>query len=95
VRSQLFWSYASSTGPVDPTRVVVGFCRGGRDLFCGALCLRVRLTRVVRLCVARVSSGARRSDAYRLMGYALFKAYRPHARYQVVCSTRFAWGSQA
>src|SRR5450432_2461540 len=48
VRSQLFLSYASSTGPIGPTRVVVGFRRGGRDLFCGALCLRVRLTRVVR-----------------------------------------------
>ena len=27
-----FW-YASSTGPVGPTRVVMGFRRGGRDLF--------------------------------------------------------------
>jgi hypothetical protein len=81
VRSQLFWSYASSTGPVGPTPVVVGFRRGGRDLFCGALCLRVRLTCVVRLCVARVSPGARRPDACRLMGCVLFEAYRPHARY--------------
>jgi hypothetical protein len=68
VRSQLFWSYASSTGPVGPTRVVVGFRRGGRDLFCSALCLRVRLARVVRLCVARVSPGARRPDACRSIG---------------------------
>jgi hypothetical protein len=67
VRSQLFWSYASSTGPVGPTRVVVGFRRGGRDLFCAALCLRVRLTRVVRLCMARVSPGARRPNACRSM----------------------------
>jgi hypothetical protein len=49
VRSQLFLWYASPTGPVRPTRVIVGFCKGGRDLFCDALCLRVRLTRVVRL----------------------------------------------
>src|SRR5450755_4585404 len=67
VRSQLFLWYASSTGPVGPTRVVVGFRRGGRDLFCSALCLRVRLTRVVRLCVARVSPEARRPDACRSM----------------------------
>ena len=72
VRSQLFWSYASSTGPVGPTRVVVGFRRGGRDLFCSALCLRVRLTRVVRLCVARVSPGARRPDACRSMVWLRF-----------------------
>jgi hypothetical protein len=51
--------YASSTGPVGPTRVV-GFRRGGRDLFCGAL-----------------PEGT------------------PYTRYQVVYSTRFAWGSQA
>src|SRR5450755_1634606 len=72
VRSQLFWSYASSTGPVGPTRVVVGFRRGGRDLFCSALCLRVRLTRVVRLCVARVSPGARRPDACRSISWLRF-----------------------
>jgi hypothetical protein len=59
--------YASSTGPVGLTRVVVGFRRGGRDLFCGALCLRVRLTRVIRLCVARVSPEACRPDACRSM----------------------------
>jgi hypothetical protein len=89
VRSQLFLSYASSTGPIGPTRVVVGFRRGGRDLFCGALCLRVRLTRVVRV-VVRVSYGACRPHACRcgipqrrerpLLGCALPEARRPHAR---------------
>src|SRR5450755_2964305 len=69
VRSQLFLWYASPTEPVGPTRVVMGFRRGGRDLFWGALCLRVRLTRVVRLYVARVSPGARRPDACRSMGF--------------------------
>jgi hypothetical protein len=59
--------YASSTGPIGPTRVVVGFRRGGRDLFCGALCLRVRLTRVVRLYITRVSPEACRPDACRSM----------------------------
>jgi hypothetical protein len=93
VRSQLFLSYASSTGPIGPTRVVVGFRRGGRDLFCGALCLRVRLTRVVRF-VVRVSYGACRPHACRcgipqrrerpLLGCALPEARRPHARCQVV-----------
>jgi hypothetical protein len=33
----------------------------------GAFCLRVRLTRVIRLYVARVSSRARRPNAYRSM----------------------------
>src|SRR5450432_2121428 len=72
VRSQLFLWYASPTEPVGPTRVVMGFRRGGRDLFWGALCLRVRLTRVVRLCVARVSPGARRPDACRSMVWLRF-----------------------
>jgi hypothetical protein len=43
------------------------FRRGGRDLFYGALYLRVRLTRVVRLYVARVSPEARRPNACRSM----------------------------
>src|SRR5450432_810479 len=72
VRSQLFLWYASPTEPVGPTCVVMGFRRGGRDLFWGALCLRVRLTRVVRLCVARVSPGARRPDACRSMVWLRF-----------------------
>jgi hypothetical protein len=155
VRSQLFLWYASPTEPVGPTRVVMDFRRGGRDLFWGALCLRVRLTRVVRLYVARVclglaglthagqwgahclrlvgltrvvrlfgfdfgrraprgceassfivrvSYGACRPHACRygfpqrrerpLLGCALSEG-TPHARCQVVCGTRFAWGSQA
>jgi hypothetical protein len=41
------------------------FRRGGRDLFCGTLCLRVRLTRVIRLYVVRVSPEVRRPNACR------------------------------
>jgi hypothetical protein len=48
------------------------FRRGGRDLFCGTLYLRVRLTRVIRLCVARVSPEARRPNACRSMVWLRF-----------------------
>jgi hypothetical protein len=48
------------------------FRRGGRDLFYGALYLRVRLTRVVRLCMIYVSPGARRPDACRSMVWLRF-----------------------
>jgi hypothetical protein len=41
------------------------FRKGGRDLYCDTLYLRVRLTRVIRLYMVHVSPGARRPDAYR------------------------------
>jgi hypothetical protein len=48
------------------------FRRGGRDLFYGTLCLRVRLTRVIRLYIARVSPRAYRPDAYRSIVWLRF-----------------------
>jgi hypothetical protein len=41
------------------------FRRGGRDLYCSTLYLRVRLTRVIRLYIVYVSPEARRPDACR------------------------------
>jgi hypothetical protein len=43
------------------------FRRGGRDFFYSTLYLRVRLTRVIRLYVIRVSPEARRPNACRSM----------------------------
>jgi hypothetical protein len=41
------------------------FRKGGRDLFYSTLYLRVRLTRVIKLYIVRVSPETRRPNAYR------------------------------
>jgi hypothetical protein len=41
------------------------FRRGGKDLFYNTLYLRIRLTRVIRLYIIRISPKIRRPNAYR------------------------------